>query len=76
MPDVDARDELQQPLRTMRNRLLEMISRISTTTTQLSTAAEEVSVVTTQTSANIQRQQSGSRNAVQAMSQSPESNGQ
>jgi len=41
----------------MQKRLLEMVSQIESTTSQLSTASEEVSVVMSQTSANIQEQQ-------------------
>ncbi len=70
--DVDGQDEigkLQQSTRTMQNRLLEMISQINTTTAQLSTAAEEVSVVTTQTSANIQQQQSETDQIATAMNE-------
>ncbi|WP_177419908.1 methyl-accepting chemotaxis protein [endosymbiont of Lamellibrachia barhami] len=69
---VDGRDEigkLQQSMQTMRNNLLEMISQISTTTGQLSTAAEEVSVITTQTSANIQQQQSETEQIATAMNE-------
>ncbi|MEG7521657.1 MAG: methyl-accepting chemotaxis protein [Chromatiales bacterium] len=69
---VDGRDEigkLQQSMQTMRNNLLEMISQISTTTGQLSTAAEEVSVITTQTSANIQQQQSETQQIATAMNE-------
>jgi methyl-accepting chemotaxis protein len=69
VPDIDEQDELQQPLRTMRNHLLKMISQISTTTAQLSTAAEEVSVVTAQTSANIQQQQSETEQIATAMNE-------
>ena len=57
---VDGRDEigkLQQSMQTMRDQLLQMISQINATTTQLTTAAQAVSVVSTQTSANIQQQQ-------------------
>lgn len=69
---VDGRDEignLQQSAQTMRNRLLEVISQINTTTLQLSTAAEEVSVVTTQTSANIQQQQFDTEQIATAMNE-------
>jgi len=69
---VDGRDEignLQQSAHSMRNRLLEVISHINTTTVQLSTAAEEVSVVTTQTSANIQKQQFDTEQIATAMNE-------
>ena len=58
--EVDGQDEigkLQQSMQTMHQRLLGMLSQINATTEQLSTAAEEVSVITTQTSENIQQQQ-------------------
>ena len=69
---VDGRDEigkLQQSMLTMRDRLLEMISQINATTDQLSTAADEVSVITTQTSANIQQQQSETEQIATAMNE-------
>ncbi len=69
---VDGRDEIgkqQQSMQTMCKKLLEMISQINTTTGQLSTAAEEVSVITTQTSANIQQQQSETEQIATAMSE-------
>lgn len=69
---VDGRDEigkLQQSMQTMRNRLLEMLSQITATTAQLSTAAEEISVTMTQTSANIQQQQSETDQIATAMNQ-------
>ncbi len=69
---VEGRDEigkLQQSMQTMRNNLLEMITQINATTAQLSTAAEEVSVITTQTSANIQQQQSETQQIATAMNE-------
>ncbi len=69
---VDGRDEigkLQQSMQTMCNNLLDLISRIDTTTAQLSTAAEEVSVVTVRTSTNIQQQQSETEEIATAMSE-------
>ncbi|RLJ17808.1 methyl-accepting chemotaxis protein [bacterium endosymbiont of Escarpia laminata] len=69
---VDGRDEignLQQSMQTMRNNLLEIITQINATTAQLSTAAEEVSVITTQTSANIQQQQSETQQIATAMNE-------
>ena len=70
--EVDGRDEigqLQHSTATMKGRLREMISHISDTTTQLSTAADEVSVVTAQTSANIQQQQLETDQITTAMTQ-------
>lgn len=70
--DVTRRDEigdLMRGLQSMQNRLLETISKINATTTQLSTSAEEVSVVTTQTSANIQQQQSETEQIATAMNE-------
>jgi methyl-accepting chemotaxis protein len=69
---VSGRDEigkLQQAAASMQGHLREMISHISDTTTQLSTAADEVSVVTAQTSANIQQQQDETEQITTAMSQ-------
>ena len=59
--DVNRQDEfgqLMRALQTMQKRLLEMVSKIGDTTSQLSTTAEEVSVVMAQTNENIQQQQS------------------
>ena len=67
--EVDGRDEVGKLQQAMQNRLLEMISQINTTTAQLSTAAEEVSMVTTQTSANIQQQQSETDQIATAMNE-------
>lgn len=53
----------------MTEKLLDMVSKISTTTGQLSTAAEEVSVITTQTSANIQQQQTETEQIATAMNE-------
>ena len=69
---VDGRDEigsLQQTIQAMRLHLLETISHINATTGQLSTAAEEVSVVTAQTSTNIQQQHSETEQIATAMNQ-------
>ncbi len=70
--EVTRRDEigdLMRGLQSMQQRLLEMISQINGTTTQLSTAAEEVSTVTAQTSANIQQQQSETDQLATAMNE-------
>ncbi|SHK62501.1 methyl-accepting chemotaxis protein [Marinobacter antarcticus] len=70
--EVTRRDEigdLMRGLQSMQQRLLEMISQINATTTQLSTAAEEVSTVTAQTSANIQQQQSETDQLATAMNE-------
>lgn len=70
--EVTRRDEigdLMRGLQSMQQRLLEMISQINSTTTQLSTAAEEVSTVTAQTSANIQQQQSETDQLATAMNE-------
>ncbi|MET0120222.1 MAG: methyl-accepting chemotaxis protein [Candidatus Thiodiazotropha sp. 6PLUC9] len=69
---VSGRDEIsnmQKSLQGMLGRLKMMISNIQSTTIQLSTAAEEVSVVTTQTSANIQQQQSETDQIATAMNE-------
>jgi methyl-accepting chemotaxis protein len=59
--EVDGRDEigvLKGGMALMQKGLLDMISQISVTTSQLATTAEEVSVVMQQTSENIQTQHS------------------
>ncbi|MGD9164763.1 MAG: methyl-accepting chemotaxis protein [Chromatiales bacterium] len=60
---------LQQAMITMQRRLQEMILHIRDTTAQLSTAADEVSVVTEQTSTNIQQQQAETEQITTAMTQ-------
>jgi methyl-accepting chemotaxis protein len=70
--DVTGRDEigrLQQAAATMQGRLREMVSQISNTTSQLSTAADEVSVVASQSSTNIQQQQEQTEQISTAMVQ-------
>jgi methyl-accepting chemotaxis protein len=69
---ASGRDEigkLQHSMVTMQARLREMIAHISDTTTQLSTTADEVSAVTSQTSANIQQQQIETDQITTAMTQ-------
>ena len=70
--DVDGKDEigqLSQSAKTMRDRLLSMITNINDTSTQLSSAAEEVSVISTQTSSNVQQQNSEIEQVATAMTQ-------
>lgn len=66
---TDAQDELQKPIKRMRDRLLEVISHINMTTVQLSTASEEVSAVTSQTSKNIEQQLSETEQIATAMNE-------
>ncbi|MCM8855266.1 MAG: methyl-accepting chemotaxis protein [Candidatus Thiodiazotropha sp.] len=69
---VEGQDEisnLQKSMQTMHKHLQTMISQIHATTVQLATAAEEVSVVTTQTSTNIQQQQSETDQIATAMNE-------
>jgi methyl-accepting chemotaxis protein len=69
---VSGKDEigkLQDSMATTQQRLHDMITHISDTTSQLSTAADEVSVVTAQTSANIQQQQIETDQITTAMTQ-------
>jgi methyl-accepting chemotaxis protein len=69
---VSGKDEigkLQDSMATTQQHLQEMITHISETTTQLSTAADEVSVVTAQTCANIQQQQIETDQITTAMTQ-------
>ncbi|HFE32202.1 MAG TPA: HAMP domain-containing protein [Gammaproteobacteria bacterium] len=68
----DGRDEigsLKASAQEMHTRLLEMISHIGETTEQLSAAAEEMSIVTTQTREGIHRQQSETAQVATAMNQ-------
>ncbi len=68
----DGRDEigsLKASAKEMHTRLLEMISHIGETTEQLSAAAEEMSIVTTQTREGIHRQQSETAQVATAMNQ-------
>jgi methyl-accepting chemotaxis protein len=70
--EVTGRDEigrLQQSMVSMQERLRKMISQISDTTIALSTAADEVSTVTSQTNANIQQQQIETDQITTAMAQ-------
>jgi methyl-accepting chemotaxis protein len=70
--EVDRRDELgalMQGVQSMRKELLEMISQINATTDQLAAEANNVSVVTTQTSANIQQQRSEMEQIAAAMNE-------
>ncbi len=69
---VDSKDEigeLLEGMNGMRGRLLSMISEISSTTHQLSAAAEEMTAVTTQTSDNIRQQQSETEMIATAMNE-------
>ncbi len=70
--DVTRQDEigdLMRGLHSMQKRLQEIISQITGTTTQLSAAAEEMSVVTRQTSSTIQQQQSETGQVATAMNE-------
>jgi methyl-accepting chemotaxis protein len=60
---------LEQAMVTMQGHLKKIISQITDATIQLSTAADEVSVVTTQTSDNIQQQQVETDQITTAMTQ-------
>ncbi|MCW4244296.1 MAG: methyl-accepting chemotaxis protein [Candidatus Thiodiazotropha taylori] len=61
--------KLQQAMSIMQQRLRDMIRHITDTTIQLSTAADEVATVTTQTNDNIQQQQSETEQITTAMTQ-------
>ncbi len=70
--DVTRQDEigdLMRGLHVMQKRLLEMVSQITSTTSQLSSAAEEMSVVTKQTSSTIQLQRSETSQVATAMNE-------
>ncbi|MEW8627010.1 MAG: methyl-accepting chemotaxis protein [Candidatus Thiodiazotropha sp.] len=69
---VSGRDEigkLQQSMLSMQQRLRDMIRQITDTTIQLSTTADEVATITTQTNDNIQQQQSETEQITTAMTQ-------
>jgi methyl-accepting chemotaxis protein len=70
--EVSGKDEigeLEKAIVAMQGNLKKMISHITDTTIQLSTSADEVSVVTTQTSENIQQQQLETEQITTAMTQ-------
>ena len=70
--EIARRDEiggLMQGLAVMKQCLLEMISGINRTTAKLAASAEELSVVTTQTSSNIRTQQGETEQIATSMSQ-------
>ncbi len=70
--EVDSKDEIGELLTAMngmRQKLLDMFSQISDTTAQLSTASEEMSVITTQTSQTIQEQRSETEQVATAMTE-------
>lgn len=60
---------LMQGLQAMKQGLTEMVSKINQTTARLSTAADDLSVVTHQTSGNIRTQQSETEQIATSMSQ-------
>lgn len=69
---VDGNDELgylQQSMLTMQNRLLDMISSIGSTSLQLSSTSEEVSMTMMQTANNIQEQQVETAQIAHAMTE-------
>ncbi|MGD9170783.1 MAG: methyl-accepting chemotaxis protein [Candidatus Thiodiazotropha sp.] len=70
--EVSSRDEIGELLTAingMRRKLLDMLSDISETTGQLSTASEEMSSITTQTSETIQTQRSETEQVATAMNE-------
>lgn len=69
---VDSSDEVGDLLRAMngmREKLLSMIAKITTTTTQLAAAAEEMSVITEQTNISVQQQKSETEQVATAMNE-------
>ncbi len=69
---VDRKDELgqlQQAMSTMRNKLVEMFSGISSAATELARAAEDMAVITKQTSIGIHAQQSETEQVATAMNE-------
>lgn len=70
--DVDSEDEIGELLGAMngmRQKMLDMLSKISGTTEQLSAASEELSAITTQTSSIIQRQHAETEQVATAMNE-------
>ena len=70
--EVNRQDEigsLMQGVQSMRDRLLAMVSQIADTTRHLSSAVEDVSSVTTQTTNNILQQQSETEQVATAMNE-------
>ena len=70
--EVDSTDEVGELLTAMngmRQKLLDMLSKISGTTAQLSVASEEMSVITTQSSDIIQQQKSETEQVATAMNE-------
>ncbi len=70
--EIDSKDEIGELLTAMngmRQKLLDMLSRISSTTDQLSAASEELSSVTAQTSSIIQNQHSETEQVATAMNE-------
>lgn len=70
--EITRQDEiggLMRGFQEMKQCLLEMVSKINQTTAQLSTSAEELSVVTAQTSSNIRMQQSETEQIATSMNQ-------
>ena len=70
--DVDGEDEigqLKESMSIMHKRLLDMLAKINSTTHDLSAASQELSVVTAQTSENIQQQQLETEQIATAMTE-------
>ena len=70
--EVVRRDEvgtMQQAMNDMRSKLVEMLSGISSAATQLSTSAEELATITTQTSTGIRNQQRETEQVATAMNE-------
>lgn len=70
--DINSNDEigkLANSMEKMRDRLKQLISQIVNTTSQLSSASEEISVITTQTSQRVKNQQSETEQVATAMNE-------
>lgn len=65
----DTQDELSIPINALRERLADMITHINSTSLQLTASAEEMSVITNQSSENIQQQQSETDQIASAMTE-------
>jgi len=69
---ISGEDEIAVPLRAMRDHLEDIVSQINQTTVELASTTEEMSIVTSNTSSNIQKQQLETQDVTEAMNQMSE----
>ncbi|MCU7837168.1 MAG: methyl-accepting chemotaxis protein [gamma proteobacterium symbiont of Taylorina sp.] len=67
--EINQQDEIAIPMRDMRDKLVEMITQINTSTNILTTTATNLSAITVQTNSNIQQQQQETEQASSAMAE-------